>query len=58
MTGDPLKEQFVLEARELLVELETSLLDLEATPNRVESIGRAFRAMHTLKGSGAMAGYD
>src|SRR5260370_979285 len=46
------------EARELLAELETSLLELERTPEDQELIGRVFRALHTIKGSGAMFGFD
>jgi len=46
------------ESRELLTELETSLLDLEETPDDNDLIDRVFRAMHTIKGSGAMFGFD
>ena len=46
------------EASELLAELETSLLDLEETPDNEDLINRVFRAMHTIKGSGAMFGFD
>ncbi|MBC8018110.1 MAG: chemotaxis protein CheA [Verrucomicrobia bacterium] len=46
------------EAGELLAELETSLLDLEETPADNDLINRVFRAMHTIKGSGAMFGFD
>jgi two-component system chemotaxis sensor kinase CheA len=46
------------EAAELLAELETSLLDLEETPDDGDLINRVFRAMHTIKGSGAMFGFD
>ena len=46
------------EASELLAELETSLLDLEETPGDDDLINRVFRAMHTIKGSGAMFGFD
>ncbi len=46
------------EAIELLAELETSLLDLEETPEDTDLISRVFRAMHTIKGSGAMFGFD
>lgn len=46
------------EAYELLSELESSLLDLEETPDNFELIGRVFRAMHSIKGSGAMFGFD
>jgi len=46
------------EALELLSELETSLLELEDTPDDSDLINRVFRAMHTIKGSGAMFGFD
>lgn len=49
---------YLEEASELLAELETSLLELEETPEDEELIGRVFRAMHTIKGSGAMFGFD
>jgi two-component system, chemotaxis family, sensor kinase CheA len=49
---------FTEEAHELLIELEDSLLELEASPTDQELIGRVFRAMHTIKGSGAMFGFD
>ena len=55
---DTHKEAFREEARELLVELEASLLELEETPADADLIGRVFRAMHTIKGSGAMFGFD
>ncbi len=55
---DKFRESFKEEASELLAELETALLDLEASPEDTELIGRVFRAMHTLKGSGAMFGFD
>ncbi len=50
-------EAFREEAYELLTELETSLLELEECPDDGEIIGRVFRAMHTIKGSGAMFGF-
>ncbi|MBF0147015.1 MAG: chemotaxis protein CheA [Magnetococcales bacterium] len=49
---------FTEEAYELLSELEASLLELEESPGDQELIGRVFRAMHTIKGSGAMFGFD
>ena len=52
------KEVFKEEAHELLTELETVLLELETTPDDEDLLGRAFRAMHTIKGSGAMFGFD
>ncbi len=55
---DKHKETFKEEAYELLGELETSLLELEESPDNTELVGRVFRAMHTIKGSGAMFGFD
>lgn len=55
---DAHKETFREEAYELLTELERSLLELEDNPGDMEQVGRVFRAMHTIKGSGAMFGFD
>ncbi|OPY66034.1 MAG: Chemotaxis protein CheA [Syntrophorhabdaceae bacterium PtaU1.Bin034] len=52
------REAFREEAYELLSELEGSLLELEEAPDDGELIGRIFRAMHTIKGSGSMFGFD
>jgi two-component system chemotaxis sensor kinase CheA len=54
---DQHKAAFREEALELLGELETSLLELEEAPEDMELISRVFRAMHTIKGSGAMFGF-
>lgn len=56
--NDMHREAFREEAREMLVELEAALLELEASPEDMELVGRAFRALHTLKGSGSMFGFD
>jgi two-component system chemotaxis sensor kinase CheA len=48
-----LRETFREEAYELLAELEAGLLELEHNPGDMEQVGRVFRAMHTIKGSGA-----
>ncbi len=45
------------EASEQLGELEASLLELEDHPGDTDLVARAFRAMHTIKGSGAMFGF-
>ncbi len=55
---DQLKQTFREEAFELLSDLETTLLELEETPEDPELVGRAFRDLHTVKGSGAMVGFD
>ena len=46
------------EAREILVELEAGLLELNERPEDTDLVGRVFRALHTIKGSGAMFGFD
>ncbi len=55
---DAHSEVFKEEAYELLGELEEALLELEEQPTDTDLIGRVFRAMHTIKGSGAMFGFD
>jgi len=59
MTGpvDP-AQTFREESAELLVDLETTLLSLEEQPDDRELLDAAFRALHTLKGSGAMFGFE
>lgn len=48
-----LRETFKEEAYELLCEFEAGLLELEKTPHNGETVERVFRALHTIKGSGA-----
>jgi len=55
---EPHIETFLEEARELLTDIEEAALELEADPGDSELINRVFRAMHTIKGSGAMFGFD
>jgi len=54
--SDP-TDTFRQEARELLEQLEAGLLDLEQDPANSDLINFAFRALHTIKGSGAMFGF-
>lgn len=55
---DQYQQAFQEEARELLAELEAALLELDQNREDREVVGRAFRALHTIKGSGAMFGFD
>ncbi len=55
---DKYRQAFQEEARELLAELESALLELDEKRDDQEVVGRAFRALHTIKGSGAMFGFD
>jgi two-component system, chemotaxis family, sensor kinase CheA len=49
---------FEEETNELLSDLENALLQAEETPDDADVIARIFRALHTIKGSAAMFGYD
>ncbi len=49
---------FLDESQELLAELEHSLLELEDDPGDRDLVGRVFRALHTIKGNGAMFGFE
>ena len=49
---------FKVEAYDILTELETTLLELEETPDDTGLIDNVFRAIHTIKGSGSMFGFD
>lgn len=51
------RQSFREEAGDILLDLETSLLALNETPSDVDLVGRVFRALHTIKGSGAMFGF-
>ncbi len=55
---EALKQKFLEEASELLVNLESGLLNLDKDPENTEYINQVFRVMHSLKGSGAMFGFE
>lgn len=58
MSGlDPI-ETFRQEAQELFEQIEQGLLDLARRPGDRALIDTIFRGLHTLKGSGAMFGFD
>ncbi|HWW24420.1 MAG TPA: Hpt domain-containing protein, partial [Caulobacter sp.] len=58
MSGlDPI-ETFRQEAQDLLEEIEQGLLDLAHRPGDRDLVDAVFRGLHTLKGSGAMFGFD
>ena len=54
---EQLQASFRHEADDLLTDLGGALLLLELDPRNAEVVNRVFRAMHTLKGSGASAGF-
>ena len=55
---EQLSSVFFDEANELLDNLEEQLLTLNDNPNDSETIAAVFRAMHTIKGSSAMFGFN
>jgi two-component system chemotaxis sensor kinase CheA len=55
---DKFRETFREEAEELLSQLEDVLLELETHPEDVELVNAAFRAVHTIKGSAGMFGFE
>ncbi len=58
MNADNPQITFLEECRELLVEMEEALLSLENNPSDADMINAVFRAIHTIKGSGGVFGFD
>ncbi len=54
----PPSQTYLNEAQSLLDEVETCLLDLERNLRNLDLVDRIFRAVHTIKGSGAMFGFE
>ncbi len=53
-----IKNEFLLEAKELLEQAEESFLEFEKNPSEIENIDSIFRIFHTLKGSSFTAGFE
>lgn len=51
MNDDDILVEFIIEAREILDQLDLDFVQLEITPDDKKLVGNIFRAMHTLKGS-------
>lgn len=58
MTGSDPIAAFRVEAGELLDQVEQGLLDLGHRLDDMNVVNAVFRGLHTLKGSGAMFGFD
>ena len=58
MSQDAAPHTFVAESRELLRDMEEALLTLEQSPSDSEAVNALFRAMHTIKGSAGIFGFD
>ncbi|HPH01908.1 MAG TPA: chemotaxis protein CheA [Spirochaetota bacterium] len=57
-TSENYVETYRQEVEEHLVVIEEAVLDLEDNPGNREALNRLFRSMHTIKGSGAMFGFE
>jgi len=57
MSIDKFKDKFKEEASDNINDLENALLELEKNTTNKDLIERVFRAMHSLKGGGAMFGF-
>jgi two-component system chemotaxis sensor kinase CheA len=58
MNLDDALNTFVVEAKELLLNMEESLLDIERGNADADAINAIFRAAHTIKGSAGLFGLD
>lgn len=58
MDINQLKQIFIDESNTLLTKLDNTLIQLEESPEDQNLVDEAFRAMHTIKGSSGMYGYD
>jgi len=58
MSDDLNRQIFKEEAYDLLAELEVALLELEENPDDMDVVNQIFRALHTIKGSGSMFGFE
>lgn len=58
VNADQFKQSFREEGREVLIDLEAAQLELNESRNDLELVGRVFRALHTIKCSGAMFSFE
>ena len=55
---DEITEEFLLESREAVDQLDRDLVALEAAPSEKEILSRIFRALHTIKGTCGFLGFN
>jgi len=58
MNHEAAPHTFIAESRELLRDMEAALLTLERSAADPEAVNAVFRAMHTIKGSSGVFGFD
>lgn len=51
-------EDFLIEAFEMVEQLDQDLVELESSPEDLELLNRIFRVAHTVKGSGSFLNFD
>lgn len=55
---DEITEEFLIESREAVDQLDRDLVLLEASPSEVAVLSRIFRALHTIKGTCGFLGFQ
>jgi two-component system chemotaxis sensor kinase CheA len=58
MTTEQFIEVFIVEAHDLLVEIDQAALSLQLAGPSQETVNQLFRAFHTIKGSAGVCGLD
>jgi two-component system chemotaxis sensor kinase CheA len=53
-----LLEDFLIEAFEMIEEMDQDLVELENSPNDLDLVNKIFRVAHTIKGSGSFLNFD
>ena len=53
-----LLEDFLIEAFEMIEEMDQDLVELESNPDDLELLNKIFRVAHTIKGSGSFLNFD
>jgi len=53
-----LLEDFLIEAFEMIEEMDQDLIELENNPDDLELLNKIFRVAHTIKGSGSFLNFD
>ncbi|WP_449104014.1 chemotaxis protein CheA [Pseudomonas veronii] len=56
MNMDDVLQTFIAESRELLLQMEDALLQIERSPQDLDTINGLFRVAHTIKGSAGLFG--
>ncbi|WP_353662141.1 chemotaxis protein CheW [Hydrogenimonas sp. SS33] len=55
---DEILEDFLIEAFEMIEQLDNDLIELESNPDDLDLLNRIFRVAHTIKGSSSFLNFD